>query len=443
MPMKPLIVSVCASPHRSCFWGELLVAAGCRVAAPGEECEVLLLGSGGDAPALAALSPAVPVIVEAQLEEGARQAGLQPFAVLSPPLFDSLIYSLRRLSMKPATGALASGKADGIIACGEPMLKLRELVHQVAAKSVTVMLTGPSGSGKELIARSIHRLSERSGQAFVPVNCGAIPRELLESELFGHERGAFTGAISSRAGRFEMANGGTLFLDEIGDMALEMQVKILRAIQEKCFERVGSSTSRSADVRIIAATHRDLPAMIAAGEFREDLYYRLNVFPIEVPGLAERREDIPALVADISQQLANDGVGEVELSLAALQSLQRHQWSGNVRELANLLERLAIMHSGQTVTFADLPEPYRHSGEAGWSAPHIMDHQRPAQVPASPAESFPEEGVDLKLEIRELEIRRIRESLERSGGVVTQAAKLLGLQRTTLIEKMRKYEVSA
>nr|WP_210425248.1 sigma-54 dependent transcriptional regulator [Spongiibacter thalassae] len=365
----------------------------------------------------------------------AEKAGLAVFAVLSTPLFDSLLHSLRRLSAQ-LPGHYAENNHDiGIVAHSEPMRRLQQLVQQVAAKSVTVMLSGPSGAGKEVVARSIHQLSARSAKAFVPVNCGAIPRELLESELFGHERGAFTGAISSRAGRFELADGGTLFLDEIGDMPLDMQVKILRAIQEKCFERVGSNTTRSADVRIIAATHRDLPAMIAAGEFREDLFYRLNVFPIAVPGLAQRREDIPALVIDISEQLAQDGVGELRLSPAALASLQCHPWSGNVRELANLLERLAIMYNGEMVGFADLPEAYRWEMD-DWQQPAIEDV---ALQRSTPRAKFSAGGIDLKAEVRELEIRRIRESLEYANGVVSQAAKQLGLQRTTLIEKMRKY----
>ncbi|MGB1906429.1 MAG: sigma-54 interaction domain-containing protein [Spongiibacter sp.] len=434
--MKPVTVLLSAAEPQAALFAEMIAALGCRQADnTSSDAEALVLAEGGDIAALSAAQRELPVIAMPSQRRTAEKAGLAVFAVLSTPLFDSLLHSLRRLSAQ-LPGHYAENNHDiGIVAHSEPMRRLQQLVQQVAAKSVTVMLSGPSGAGKEVVARSIHQLSARSAKAFVPVNCGAIPRELLESELFGHERGAFTGAISSRAGRFELADGGTLFLDEIGDMPLDMQVKILRAIQEKCFERVGSNTTRSADVRIIAATHRDLPAMIAAGEFREDLFYRLNVFPIAVPGLAQRREDIPALVIDISEQLAQDGVGELRLSPAALASLQCHPWSGNVRELANLLERLAIMYNGEMVGFADLPEAYRWKMD-DWQQPAIEDV---ALQRSTPRAKFSAGGIDLKVEVRELEIQRIRESLEYANGVVSQAAKQLGLQRTTLIEKMRKY----
>ncbi len=274
----------------------------------------------------------------------------------------------------------------------------------------------------------------------MPINCGAIPRELLESELFGHERGAFTGAISSRAGRFELADGGTLFLDEIGDMPLDMQVKILRAIQERSFERVGSSESRSADVRIIAATHRDLPAMIDAGEFREDLYYRLNVFPLQVPALSERIEDIPALVRDIIRQLADDGLGTLALAPSAVASLQAHSWAGNVRELANLLERLLIMYPDKVVGRQDLPDAYR-GAEAVWQPPARVEVRTSAAAVA--VDELPVEGVSLKEEVAGFEQRRIQQALRAADHVVSRAAQLLGLRRTTLIEKMRKYGISA
>ena len=216
-----------------------------------------------------------------------------------------------------------------------------------------------------MVARSLHDLSSRRDAPFVPINCGAIPRELLESELFGHERGAFTGAISSRAGRFELAEGGTLFLDEIGDMPLEMQVKILRVIQERKFERVGSDKTRSADVRIIAATHRNLEEMINAGQFREDLYYRINVFPLRVPALAERPDDIGHLIRALSKQIESEGLGQLRLADSALRSLCSHSWPGNIRELANLLERLVIMYPDSVVGLTDLPENYRY-GESDW-----------------------------------------------------------------------------
>ncbi|MGB1544740.1 MAG: sigma 54-interacting transcriptional regulator, partial [Spongiibacter marinus] len=248
------------------------------------------------------------------------------------------------------------------------------------------------------------------------------------------------GAISSRAGRFELADGGTLFLDEIGDMPLDMQVKILRAIQERSFERVGSSESRSADVRIIAATHRDLPAMIDAGEFREDLYYRLNVFPLQVPALSERKEDIPALVRDIIRQLADDGLGTLALAPSAVASLQAHSWAGNVRELANLLERLLIMYPDKVVGRQDLPDAYR-GAEVVWQPPARVEVRTSGAATA--VDELPVEGVSLKEEVADFEQRRIQQALRAADHVVSRAAQLLGLRRTTLIEKMRKYGMSA
>lgn len=359
-------------------------------------------------------------------------------ACVDAPVFDSLLEGLGRLGS--ILGGAPPDIDHGLVASSPAMQELTRLLAQVADKSVTVLINGPSGAGKELVAQAIHRLSSRSSGPFVPINCGAIPRELLESELFGHERGAFTGAISSRAGRFELADGGTLFLDEIGDMPLDMQVKILRAIQERSFERVGSSESRSADVRIIAATHRDLPAMIDAGEFREDLYYRLNVFPLQVPALSERREDIPALVRDIIRQLADDGLGTLALAPSAVASLQAHPWAGNVRELANLLERLLIMYPDKVVGRQDLPEAYRGAEEV-WQPPARAEWR--ASEAAIAVDELPVEGVLLKEEVADFEQRRIQQALRAADHVVSRAAQLLGLRRTTLIEKMRKYGMSA
>ncbi|MCB0386329.1 MAG: sigma-54-dependent Fis family transcriptional regulator, partial [Bdellovibrionales bacterium] len=221
--------------------------------------------------------------------------------------------------------------------------QVRGLMGQVADKDVSVLITGESGTGKEVVARNLHYNSQRRNKPFVPVNCGAIPAELLESELFGHEKGAFTGAISDRKGRFELAEGGTLFLDEIGDMPLNMQVKILRVLQERTFERVGGTKTLNTDVRIIAATHKNLEDMIKNNEFREDLFYRLNVFPIEMPALRERVEDIPLLINELISRMEKEKRGSIRFNSAAIMSLCRHDWFGNVRELANLVERLAIM----------------------------------------------------------------------------------------------------
>ncbi|MAU92507.1 MAG: sigma-54-dependent Fis family transcriptional regulator [Gammaproteobacteria bacterium TMED182] len=304
------------------------------------------------------------------------------------------------------------------------MRGMRDLVAQVASSDATVLVVGETGTGKELVARSIHELSARSGGPFVPVNCGAIPAELLESELFGHEKGAFTGAIATRQGRFEMAAGGTLFLDEIGDMPLDMQVKLLRVLQERTFERVGSTTMLKADVRIIAATHQNLEALVEAQKFRMDLFYRLDVFPIRTPPLRDRVSDIALLIAHQLTQLPEaDGLA---LTDAAVQRLEQYPWPGNVRELMNLVERLTILHAGQVVDVQQLPEKYRFGSESALS-----------EQAGSP-DRLPDEGVDLKDHIARMEMQLIQEALDRENGVVAKAAALLGLQRTTLVEKMKK-----
>lgn len=322
---------------------------------------------------------------------------------------------------------------------------VREMMSQVADKEVSVLITGESGTGKEVVARNLHFHSSRRDKPFVPVNCGAIPAELLESELFGHEKGAFTGAITARAGRFELAEGGTLFLDEIGDMPLTMQVKILRVLQERCYERVGSNKSIAADVRIIAATHRDLEQMIAENRFREDLFYRLNVFPIELPALKERTEDIPLLINELVSRMESEKRGSIRFNSAAILSLCAHSWSGNVRELANLVERMAIMHPYGVVGVNDLPEKYRHvevaeeefvvpSGTAPLNGGTgvVSIHDTPL---------LPEQGIDLRDYLTGLERDLIQQALNDSGGVVARAAERLAIRRTTLVEKMRKYDL--
>ncbi|MEL7045980.1 MAG: sigma-54 dependent transcriptional regulator, partial [Pseudomonadota bacterium] len=256
--------------------------------------------------------------------------------------------------------ARASRKlAADLVGSSAAMEGIRRLIAQVAPAEASVLILGESGTGKEVVARGVHRLSPRARGPFVPVNCGAIPGELLESELFGHEKGAFTGAISARQGRFEMAAGGTLFLDEIGDMPLQMQVKLLRVLQERCFERVGSNRSQDCDVRVIAATHQDLERRVDEGEFRMDLFYRLNVFPIEVPPLRERVEDVPALVRRFTEILESEQRGQVRIAEDAMVTLMHYPWPGNVRELSNLVERLAILHPDAEVRSAELPERFR------------------------------------------------------------------------------------
>lgn len=333
--------------------------------------------------------------------------------------------------------------------------RVRRMVEQVASFDTTVLITGESGTGKEVVARAIHAQSRRKDKPFVAVNCGAIPSELLESELFGHEKGAFTGAITARKGRFELADGGTLFLDEIGDMSLPMQVKILRALQERSFERVGGMKSQRCDVRVIAATHRNLEDAIVKGSFREDLYYRLNVFPIETPPMRERLEDLPLLIEDIIGQLERASRGSVRLSPETVNVLRAYHWPGNVRELSNLVERLAVLHPGATVRPQDLPSRYKPAGfEAAEpvaettieqaferSERPILSEMRVMDLlgQSKPDPVLPPAGVDLKDHIEHIEASLIKQALAQSGGVVAHAAKLLNTRRTTLVEKLRKY----
>lgn len=319
---------------------------------------------------------------------------------------------------------------------------VRQLMEQVADKDVSVLITGESGTGKEVVARNLHYHSSRRDKPFVPVNCGAIPAELLESELFGHEKGAFTGAITARVGRFELAEGGTLFLDEIGDMPLNMQVKILRVLQERTFERVGSNRTQSADVRVIAATHKHLEDMIESGDFREDLYYRLNVFPIEMPSLRERVEDIPLLINELISRMEKEKRGSLRMNSAAIMSLCRHDWPGNVRELANLVERLSIMHPYGVIGVQELPKKFRYVDDYDENRP-VEDTGMPSGVPGlvgldAPA-LLPVNGIDLKDYLSNLERQLIQQALDEAGGVVARAAEKLRIRRTTLVEKVRKY----
>jgi len=317
---------------------------------------------------------------------------------------------------------------------------VRKLVEQVASSTANVLILGESGTGKEVVARNLHYNSPRRDKPFVPINCGAIPADLLESELFGHEKGAFTGAISARQGRFEMAEGGTLFLDEIGDMSLTMQVKLLRVLQERTFERVGSNKSIKADVRIIAATHGDLEEKIKEGVFREDLFYRLNVFPIEMPPLRERNSDIPLLANELISRFENEKRGSVRLTPAAIISLCQYHWPGNVRELANLIERLVILHPYGVVDLPDLPEKFRIQGIA---IPETTQeaglNEFPVDSYRDPTQQLPKENFDLKEHLLKLEHGLIKQALDEANGVVAHAAKRLNMRRTTLVEKLRKH----
>lgn len=330
--------------------------------------------------------------------------------------------------------------SEGLVGESVAMDQVRQLIRQVARFDTNVLVLGESGTGKELVARAIHDRSDRADKPFVPVNCGAIPSELLESELFGHEKGAFTGAISRRRGRFELAEGGTLFLDEIGDMPVAMQVKLLRVLQERSFERVGGTETLRSNVRVVAATHRDVEQRIAEGEFREDLFYRLNVFPIHIPPLRERVEDLPDLVEHFAALNESRGTGEVSFTDGALASLASHAWPGNVRELVNLVERMAILSSGRKVQARDLPARYRVDCDELTSAAPEADRSAP-QVPFEERvlPQLPENGLDLRQYLANIESALISQALAATAGTVAHAADVLSLRRTTLVEKMKKY----
>ena len=355
-----------------------------------------------------------------------------------------------------------------LVGNSEPMQQVRFLIEQVAATAANVLILGESGTGKEVVARNIHNLSDRSKGPFVPVNCGAIPADLLESELFGHEKGAFTGAISTRKGRFEMAEGGTLFLDEIGDMPQPMQVKLLRVLQERTFERVGGAKSIKANVRIIAATHQHLEDMIKTNQFREDLYYRLNVFPIETPALRERKDDIPLLLQELISRFAAEQGQSVRFTDKAIESLKEHPWAGNVRELSNLIERMIIMFGEQVVNVGQLPLKYRHLDVDDYQPEYPEEIQEREAInelfsgfdydddedetassniePANGTQGktvdvLPSDGLNLKDYLAELEVALIIQALDKNDWVVARSAELLGMRRTTLVEKMRKYNL--
>ncbi|TVR65167.1 MAG: sigma-54-dependent Fis family transcriptional regulator [Candidatus Competibacteraceae bacterium] len=404
---------------------------------------------------LQAAAPQVDLVLIEDAERPARwPAALEVDcrARLSRPFRHSqlgpVLAKLQRRDPRAGRGAQDRRGAElfrSLIGHSPTIVRVRELVQRVAPSEATVLILGESGTGKEVVARNIHYFSPRSHGPFVPINCGAIPDNLLESELFGHEKGAFTGAISARRGRFELAQGGTLFLDEIGDMPLNMQVKLLRVLQEHTFERVGSDRSLKTDVRIIAATHRRLEDLIEAGQFREDLYYRLNVFPIETPPLRERSEDLPLLIQDLGERIAHEQRLRVTLGPAALRCLGYYPWPGNVRELANLMERLAILQPDGVVGLDDLPSKFRayypeELAAADATVERAMLAAAPPPVPSEPI-NLPPDGLDLRQHIIDIESSLIHSALEDANGVVAHAATLLKMRRTTLVEKMRKYRI--
>ena len=362
-----------------------------------------------------------------------------------------------------AAPAESVGLEAMIVGDAPVMAALRRIVRQVAPSEASVLLTGPSGSGKEVFARAIHGQSRRAGKPFVAVNCGAIPKDLLESVLFGHEKGSFTGAHALHKGKFEEADGGTLFLDEIGDMPAEMQVKLLRVLEDRAVQRVGGRGQIAVDVRIVTATHRDIDAAIDAGQFREDLFYRLAVFPVELPGLAERIGDIPLLVKHFLAGQPGRRAG-VSFSPDAFARMAEHGWPGNVRELRNFVDRATVMFAGRTIGADEAGALLVRRGRVGaaetralWAATELPAADESAGEPAdevvvplrnrNPSGPAPQmqagEPVALKQMLAEIERRYIEQALTVSGGVIADAARMLSLQRTTLIEKMRKYEMKA
>ncbi|MCA1957706.1 MAG: sigma-54 dependent transcriptional regulator [Nitrospira sp.] len=335
------------------------------------------------------------------------------------------VYRLRQENHLLRKAVRDQYQLEQLVGASEPIRQVLDFVRKVADSDSTVMIQGESGTGKELVARMLHFNSLRRDRPLVPVNCGAIPENLLESELFGHEKGAFTGATHTRMGRFELANGGTIFLDEIGEMSLPLQVKLLRVLQERAFERVGGNRTIQVDVRIIAATNQDLEALVEERRFRQDLFYRLNVIPIVIPPLRDRRSDIPLLidhfVARFNQTKHTHITG---ISHEALRLLSQYDWPGNIRELENLVERMAVLKKQGELSVSDLPEKI-------------------ARKPQSPEPKeqfirFTEDGINLMREVEQYENHLIIEALRKANGVTTRAAQLLQLNRTTLVEKLKR-----
>ena len=373
--------------------------------------------------------------------------------VTKPFQFDELLHALNvaleRRRLKAENAYLRSQlqeryKFEGIIGRSPAMRELFQLLETVSASTTTILVTGETGTGKEVVARAIHHNSPRRAQRFVALNCGAIPETLLEAELFGHVRGAFTGAIGTRQGRLEQAHKGTLFLDEVGTMSQGMQMKLLRVLQEREFERIGDTHTIKVDVRVIAATNSDLQKMVGEGTFREDLFYRLNIIPIHLPALRDRKEDIPLLVqhfltkfsAPESSQSATPGQmsrpekdpRSLTISQQALRALMAYSWPGNVRQLENAIERAVALSGGRSqIETADLTSDILHASQAS----------------AAPPLNLPDDGIDLDSYVSRIEHELIRRALEKTGGNKGQASKLLNLKRTTLVEKLKRLETRA
>jgi sigma-54 specific flagellar transcriptional regulator A len=441
---------------------------------------VILTGNVSDECAsLIKANPTMPFILHDVVDANALSVNVNVIGILNTPLnyaqLTELVHHCHQYHNNLPRCEISLTKSPlfrSLVGTSKPMAEVRFLIEQVAKTPASVLILGESGTGKEVVARNIHNLSDRAKGTFVPVNCGAIPADLLESELFGHEKGAFTGAISARKGRFELAEGGTLFLDEIGDMPQPMQVKLLRVLQERTFERIGGSKSIKADVRVIAATHQNLEKMITDGNFREDLFYRLNVFPIETPALRERKEDIPLLLKELLTRFKHEQGNTVRFTENAVASLMENPWAGNVRELSNLVERMLIMYGNQIVDVSELPFKYQHidvqaynpdypeelqeqdainnlfagfdyqdDEESSLSSSEVLLTTNQTSVDNSEGSLLPSTGLNLKDHLADLEVSLIKQSLIKHDYVVARAAETLGMRRTTLVEKMRKYDL--
>ena len=365
---------------------------------------------------------------------GAIKRGAADF-ITKPFQFDELVHvletALEQRRLKSENAYLRSQlerryRFDEIIGRSRPMRDLFHLLETVAATNSTILITGETGTGKELVARAIHHNSPRRAQRFVALNCSAIPETLLEAELFGHVRGAFTGAIGNRPGRFEQAHKGTLFLDEVGTMSSALQMKLLRALQEREFEKVGDSRPTKVDVRVIAATNSDLALMVREGRFREDLFYRLNVIPVRLPALRDRREDIPLLIQHFLDRFCRDLApprAVMTVSQQAVRRLMAYSWPGNVRQLENVLERAVALSNGRTqIELSDLPSDVQEAGDLAGGRDFAL----------------PEDGIDFQEFVSNIERQLILQSLQRTGGNKGRAAQLLNLKRTTLVEKLKR-----
>ena len=408
--------------------------------------DVMLLDGDGieTLPDVQQRNPELPIIIlsaQNTLDTAVRATDRGAFEYFPKPFdLDELVRAAAQAadSHKGAEeGEADQGEGLPLIGRSKPMQDVYRMIARVLQNDLSVLVLGESGTGKELVAEAIHELGSRRTGPFVAVNTAAIPRDLIESELFGHEKGAFTGAVNRRIGKFEVATGGTVCLDEIGDMPHGMQVKLLRVLQEKVVERIGGDASIPVDARVIAATHRDLPAQIEAGRFREDLYYRLSVFPIEIPPLRDRREDVQPLIREMIRRVRADRGVFVQLPEDSLGLLEAYAWPGNVRELANVIERLAVKKPFGRIQPADLPSPVR----ADAMATAVVSASLTPTGPAESGAAFGSDDFDVKAHLTEVERQLIESALGKSDGVVARAAELLGVGRTTLVEKMRRYGI--